>query len=70
MRTQPCEAAVPIELSASVPWMPAPAKMPSQRALSGFSGVPPGMTLPRSSGATQSEFGIVQAGFTALFWMW
>ena len=42
IRTQPCEAAVPIELSASVPWMPAPSKMPSQRALSGFSGVPPG----------------------------
>ena len=70
MRTQPWEAAVPIEPTLSVPWMPAPAKIPSQRALSGFSGVPPGTTLPRSLGATQSEFGIVQAGLTALFCTW
>src|SRR5919202_493010 len=72
MRTQPWEAAwpiVPYSLG-SMPWMPAPSKMPSQRALSGFSGEPPGTTLPRSAGATQEEFGMVHAGFTALFWMW
>ena len=61
---------MPIEFTASVPWMPAPAKIPSQRALSGFSGEPPGITLPRSPGATQAELGIVQAGLTALFCTW
>ena len=65
----PCEAAVPIDDSASVPWMPAPAKMPSQRALSGFSGTPPGTTVPARSPA-QSEFGTLHAGSIALFWMW
>src|SRR3954454_4283591 len=71
MRTQPCEALWPIEpySDGSMPWMPAPSMIPSQRALSGLAAVPPGTTLPRSAGATQLEFGIVQAGFTALFWM-
>ena len=35
----------------AVPWMPAPSKIPSQRALSGFSGTPPGITLPARSPA-------------------
>jgi hypothetical protein len=39
---QPCEAAVPIEPVASVPWIPAPSKMPSQRDLIGFPGRRPG----------------------------
>ena len=60
---------MPIEPLASVPWIPAPSKMPIQRALSGFSAVPPGTTVPARSPA-QAEFGTVQAGFTALFWMW
>jgi hypothetical protein len=49
--------------------MPAPSKMPIQRALSGFSGEPPGTTVPARSPA-QSLLGTFQAGFTALFWMW
>ena len=52
-----------------MPWMPAPSKIPSQRALSGFSGVPPGTTVPARLPA-QALFGTDQAGFTALFWMW
>ena len=60
---------MPIEPVASVPWMPAPLKMPIQRALSGFSGVPPGTTVPARSPA-QSEFGTCQAGLIALFWTW
>ena len=61
-------AAVPSEPMSSVPWMPAPSKMPIQRALSGFSGTPPGTTVPARSPA-QSELGTFQAGSTALFWM-
>ena len=44
MRMQPCDAALPIEASSAVPWIPSPPKKPIQRALSGFSGTPPGMT--------------------------
>ena len=45
--TQPCEAAVPIvPYARSMPWMPAPSKMPIHRALSGLFGAPPGMTWP------------------------
>ena len=50
--------------------MPAPSKMPIQRALIGFSAVPPGTTLPASLRATQVEFGTCQAGLIALFWTW
>ena len=42
---QPCDAAVPIDQISSVPWMPAPSKKPSQRALIGSAG-PGGMTWP------------------------
>ena len=54
-----------------MPWMPAPSKMPSQRAFSGFCRRAAGDDLRRlGRSGTQSELGIVQAGFTALFWMW
>ena len=65
---QPCEAALPIEPVASVPWMPAPSKMPIQRALIGFDGPAAPRCPPRSP--AQAEFGTCQDGFTALFWMW
>ena len=38
MRTQPWEAALPSDAVSDVPWMPAPSKMPIQRALIGLSG--------------------------------
>ena len=60
---------MPSEPIWSVPWMPAPSKMPIQRALSGFSGVPPGITLPASEPA-QALLGTLQGTFTPLFWMW
>ena len=71
MRTQPCDAAWPIEPYSlgSTPWIPAPSKIPSQRALSGLLGAPPGMTLPARL-PVQAECGTLQAGLTALFWMW
>ena len=47
-----------------VPWMPAPAKMPIQRALIGLSG-PGRMTFPARSPA-QSLFGTCQDGFVLL----
>ena len=61
---------MPIEPSSSVPWMPAPSKMPIQRALSGLSGAPPGIDLAGEARPPRREFGTCQAGFTALFWMW
>src|SRR3954466_11477846 len=69
MRMQPWDAAVPIDPIASVPWMPAPSKMPIQRALSGLFGGRTGITWPASDPA-QELFGTLQAGFTALFRMW
>ena len=59
---------MPSEPTWSVPWMPAPSKMPIQRALSGFSGTPPGTTVPARSPA-QALFGTLQGTFTPLFWM-
>src|SRR3954464_11309532 len=49
MRTQPCDAACPIVpySEGSMPWMPAPLKMPSHRAFSGSSG-PGGTVFPAS----------------------
>ena len=41
--------------------------MPIQRAFSGFDG-PGGTTVPASEPA-QAEFGTLQAGFSALFWI-
>ena len=68
MRMQPCDARVPIDQLSAVPWIPTPSAMPSQRALSGLFGAPPGITWPCSEPA-QSEFGTCQAGLTALFWI-
>src|SRR5205085_6533087 len=45
IRMHPCEAAVPSELSSSVPWMPAPLATPIHRALIGSCG-PGGIVLP------------------------
>jgi hypothetical protein len=67
MRMQPCEALVPSEPTSEVPWMPAPPKMPIQRAFSGFSG-PGGITWPARSPA-QSLCGTCHDGSTCLFWM-
>src|SRR5689334_10021401 len=69
IRMQPCDAAEPIEPSSDVPWIPAPSKIPIQRALIGLPGSPAGITLPARSPA-QAEFGTCQAGLTALFWTW
>ena len=67
MRTQPCDAAEPSEPMSVVPWMPAPSKMPIQRALIGSSG-PGGITLPARSPA-QALFGTCQDGFICLSWI-
>ena len=37
IRMQPWDAAVPIEYSAAVPWIPPPPTIPFQRAFSGLS---------------------------------
>ena len=47
MRMHPCDARLPIESSAAVPWIPTPPTMPSQRAFSGLSAAPPSMTSLR-----------------------
>ena len=65
MRMQPWEAAVPMEASSAVPWMPAPSQKPIQRALIGLSGSFPVITLPARSPA-QALSGTYQAGFAAL----
>ena len=60
MRMQPCEAAVPIEPSSGVPWMPtAGADVPIQR-------VPSGLPAPGGIGSrpfAHGEFGGIQVGF-------
>ena len=58
IRMQPCDAREPIDQSSEVPWMPTPSAIPSQRALSGLFGAPPGMTWPWRLPA-HAEFGHV-----------
>ena len=65
MRMQPCDAAVPIEYSAAVPWIPTPPTIPSHRALRGFSALPPSTTSLRYAPAHGSS-GALHAGLTAL----
>ena len=68
MRTQPWETAWPSEETSSVPWIPAPSKIPIQRALSGSAG-PGGITWPARLPA-QAELGTCQEGSTCLSWAW
>ena len=51
IRMQPCEARVPIEPRSAVPWIPMPPRSPSQRALRGLSGEPPGIVCPKATAA-------------------
>src|SRR3712207_5832489 len=68
IRMQPCDAREPIDHSSAVPWIPTEPFTPSQRALSGLFGAPPGIVWPRRLPA-QSLFGTCHAGLTCLLWI-
>src|SRR3954451_17664374 len=69
MRTQPCDAAEPIEPGLSVPWKPTPPANPIHRAFSGLPGAPPGITWPAWSPAHEL-LGTDHDGFTVFDCTW
>ena len=59
---------MPSEAISSVPWMPAPSKIPIQRALIGSSG-PGGIDLAGEARRPRRESGTCQDGFSCLSWI-